>query len=274
MRTTASAREDPEVSARGAFDPQLDGRTAAVIGVGPGIGLQTAMLLGALGARVVAVDIDRDRSANAVAQLPGDGHEPFAADVRSSAEVAGLHDEVSHRVGDVDVLVNVVGIGGPAVGVDALDDAVWDSVLDLNLRQQFIVARPFFKDMVARGSGSMVVVSSINATGSSPMRAPYGVAKAGLDSLVRTMAIEGAPFNVRVNSVRPGATLTPRRQHLGEGELGELYRREIPLGRLGDPRDVANAIVFLASGLAGHITGQSVVIDGGSTIRYCQPAGN
>jgi NAD(P)-dependent dehydrogenase (short-subunit alcohol dehydrogenase family) len=128
--------------------------------------------------------------------------------------------------------------------------------------------------MIERKQGAIVVISSINAMASSPQRAAYGVAKAGLDSLVRTIAIEGAPHGVRCNSVRPGATRTPRRQHLSEGALGELYQREIPIGRLGEPIDVANLVVFLASDLARHITGVHVTIDGGSTIRYSQPAGN
>jgi NAD(P)-dependent dehydrogenase (short-subunit alcohol dehydrogenase family) len=256
------------------FDPAIDGRTALVVGAGPGIGLETARLLSQLGARVGAVDIDPERAARAVAEIGGVGHAGFSADVRSSRAVDELAGAVDDALGPVDILVNVVGIGGPAGTIPSVSDAVWDDMIDTNLRQQFLVARAFFGRMVARGSGSIVAVSSINAMASSPMRVAYGVAKAGLDSLVRTLAIEGAPHGVRANSVRPGSTLTPRRAHLAEGELGELYRREIPLGRLGEPVDVARAVVFLASDLARHITGESLVIDGGSTIRYSQPAGN
>lgn len=257
-----------------AFDPQLRGRNALVVGSGPGIGLEVAKLLSSLGARLGVVDIDRGRAAEAVRELRGDGHVSFVADVRSGERVRQLGAEVDRDLGPVDVLVNVVGIGGPAGGVGSLNEAVWDDMIDINLRQQFLVAREFFQRMTQRGSGSIVAISSINATASSPLRVAYGVAKAGLDSLVRTLAIEGASSGVRANSVRPGSTLTPRRMHLAEGELGELYRREIPLGRIADPRDVANAVVFLASDLARHITGESLVIDGGSTIRYSQPAGN
>lgn len=257
-----------------AFDPGLRAATALVVGAGPGIGLETARLLATLGARVGVVDIDPERAKAGCAELPGEGHACFVADVRRRAAVADLAASVHAELGDPDVLINVVGIGGPAAPVAAMPEDTWPEMLDLNLNQQFLVARAFLPAMIERRRGSIVVVSSINATMSSPLRAAYGVAKAGLDSLVRTLAIEAAPYGVRANSVRPGSTLTPRRRHLAEGELGELYRREIPVGRIADPVDVANAIVFLASDLARHITGAHLVIDGGSTIRYSQPAGN
>jgi 3-oxoacyl-[acyl-carrier protein] reductase len=220
------------------------------------------------------VDIDPERAADALSQLHGGGHASFVADVRRSDEVERLAKQVAADLGEVDALVNVVGIGGPPGPTVAVADDVWDDLLDVNLRQQFLVARAFLAGMIKRRRGSLVAISSINAMGSSPQRVAYGVAKAGLDSLIRTLAIEGAPYGVRANSVRPGATLTPRRRHLAEGELGDLYRREIPLGRIGDPSDVANAVVFLASDLSRHITGETLVIDGGSSIRYCQPSGN
>lgn len=258
----------------GSFDPGLAGRAALVVGAGSGIGRETASLLSRVGARVGVVDIEPGRVKDTVAALDGSGHAAFVADVRRSEQVRRLAEQVGEELGDVDVLVNAVGIGGPAAPVTSVEENVWDDLLDINLRQQFLVARAFFPAMTRRRRGSLVAISSVNAITSSPLRVAYGVAKAGLDSLIRTLAIEGAPFGVRANSVRPGATLTPRRLHLGQGELGELYRREIPLGRIAEPIDVANAVVFLASDLARHITGESLVIDGGSSITYCQPAGN
>lgn len=271
MTTAVSLRDAPAV---GVFDPGLAGRRAVVIGGGQGIGLETASLLGKVGAHVGVVDLDAERAGSALAVLKGSGHAAFGADVRSRAEVESLTEQVRTDLGELDVLVNVVGIGGPAGEVSTLDESVWDEVLAVNLRQQFLVARAFAPGMLARGRGSIVVVSSINAIMSSPLRAAYGAAKAGLDSLVRTLAIEAGPSGVRVNSVRPGATASPRRLHLAEGELGAQYRREIPLGRVAEPADVANAVVFLASDLARHVTGTSLVVDGGSTVRYSQPAGN
>lgn len=260
--------------AAAAFDPGLSGSTALVVGAGPGIGLETARLLAALGARVGVVDIDPERAKRACAELPGPGHHAFVADVRRRADVTAMAAEAAAELGGIDVLVNVVGIGGPPATVATMAEEAWSELLDLNLNHHFLVARALLPGMIERRRGSIVAISSINATMSSPLRAAYGVAKAGLDSLVRSIAIEGAPYGVRANSVRPGSVLTPRRQHLAEGELGELYRQEIPLGRVADPIDVANAVVFLASDLARHITGAHLVIDGGSTIRYSQPAGN
>lgn len=256
------------------FDPGLAGKRALVIGSGPGIGLETVRILAGLGATVGAVDLNFASARDAVTDLPGTGHLAFECDVLEESAVEQLKQRVDESFSIPDILVNVVGIGGPPYALKDTPTGVWDDMVGINLRQQFVVARTFLSPMIERGSGSLVLISSINAQQSSPLRSPYGVAKAGLDSLVRSMAIEGAAHGVRVNSVRPGSTRTPRREHLARGQLGELYRQEIPIGRLAEPVDVANVVVFLASNLARHITGEHVTVDGGSTIRYSQPVGN
>lgn len=259
-----------------ALDPGLAGSRTVVVGVGPGIGLECVRLLGASGAHVACVDLDPDRAAAAAAELTDrPGHAAaLVGDVRRSEEVEQLIGEAVETLGGLDIMINVVGHGGPAGTVADMPDEVWAEVLDINLHNQFLVARAALKPMIAQRRGSIVFISSVNALGSSPVRAAYGVAKAGLVSLARSLAIETAEYGVRVNTVAPGPTRTPRRQHLAEGSLAELYRAEIPLGRLAEPYEVARAAGFLASDLASYITGETLVIDGGASVKYCVPAGN
>ncbi|MFI6344182.1 SDR family NAD(P)-dependent oxidoreductase [Streptomyces sp. NPDC050560] len=258
------------------LDPGLAGSRAVVFGVGPGIGLECVRLLAALGADVACVDVEPDRAAEAAAALaeyPGSGT-PLTCDVRRPEQVGRVVDETVAALGGIDVMINVVGHGGPAGPVAEMPDDVWRDVRTLNLDQHFLVAREVLRPMVARRRGSIVLISSINAFGSSPLRAAYGVAKAGIVSMARSLAIENAPYGVRVNTVAPGPTRTPRRRHLAEGELADVYRTSIPLGRLAEPYEVARAAVFLASDLAGYVTGETLVMDGGATVKYSVPAGN
>jgi NAD(P)-dependent dehydrogenase (short-subunit alcohol dehydrogenase family) len=258
------------------WNPGLGGAGAVVFGVGPGIGLACVQALAGLGADVACVDIDPDRAAAAVEEVkecPGTAT-AFTCDLRRAEQVKRVVAEITEALGSIEAAVSVVGHGGPAGPVVTMPDEVWRDVLQINLDQQFLVTREVLRPMSAQGHGSIVLISSINALGSSPQRAAYGAAKAGLVSLARSLAIEAAPRGVRVNTVAPGATRTPRRRHLAEGELAGVYRAAIPLGRIAEPQDVAHAAVFLASDLAAFITGQTLVVDGGATVKYSQPAGN
>lgn len=254
----------------------LAGASAVVVGAGPGIGLECVRALGRFGAHVACVDIDADRAAAAAAELAaceGEGA-AFVCDVRDTGQVDAVVDKVATARGSVDVLINVVGHGGPAGLAADMPDTVWKDVLQINLDHQFAVARAALRRMIAQRHGSIVFISSVNALGSSPQRAVYGVAKAGLVSLAKSLAIEAAPHGVRVNTVAPGATRTPRRQHLAEGKLAAVYREAIPLGRLAEPGEIARAAVFLASDMASYVTGETLVVDGGASVKYCLPAGN
>lgn len=258
------------------LDPGLVGAGAIVFGVGPGIGLECARLLCSLGAHVACVDVDgarADAAAEALRPEPG-AATALVCDVRRPDSIRHGVRRAIDALGRLDVVINVVGHGGPAGPVVDITDGVWSDVLEINLDHQFFVAREVLRPMIEARRGSLVFISSVNALASSPLRAAYGVAKAGLVSLARTLAIETAPYGVRVNTVAPGATRTPRRQHLAEGELAAVYRAEIPLGRLAEPIEVARAATFLASDLAGYITGETLVIDGGASVKYCLPAGN
>ncbi|WP_199434809.1 SDR family NAD(P)-dependent oxidoreductase [Qaidamihabitans albus] len=275
---TGQTRPDTAATAPlpGSVDPGLSGARAAIFGVGPGIGLECVRVLGALGAHVACVDLDPDRADAAAAEFdrwPGEGF-ALAADVCDRDDAERVVADATDALGGLDVVINVVGHGGPAVPVADMPDDVWTDVLRINLDHHFYVTRAAMRSMIAQRRGSIVLISSVNALGSSPQRAVYGIAKAGLISLAKSLAIEAAEHGIRVNTVAPGATRTPRRQHLAEGDLAAVYRDSIPLGRLAEPQEVARAAMFLASDLASYITGETLVIDGGASVKYCLPAGN
>lgn len=265
-----------ETAAPVGLEPGLAGSGAIVFGVGPGIGLECARLLCALGANVACADIDPGRARAAAGELAAQPGKATAlvCDVLRPESVRAAVDEAASAFGRLDVAINVVGHGGPSGTIADMTDEVWTDVMRINLDHHFVVARELLRPMIAARRGSMVFISSVNALAASPMRAVYGVAKAGLVSLAKTLAIEVAEYGVRVNTVAPGPTRTPRRHHLAEGELAGVYRAAIPLGRLAEPYEVARAATFLASDLAAYITGETLVIDGGASVKYPLPAGN
>jgi NAD(P)-dependent dehydrogenase (short-subunit alcohol dehydrogenase family) len=149
-----------------------------------------------------------------------------------------------------------------------LDDTAWDESFDLVLRHFFNLARVAGSHMAEQGSGSIVAIASVSGMTSAPLHGPYGAAKAGLMSLVRTLAVELARDHVRVNAVAPGAVLTPRVEALMSEERQAESAAAIPLGRLAAPDDIANTVTFLGSDLASYITGQTIVVDGGATAQF------
>jgi NAD(P)-dependent dehydrogenase (short-subunit alcohol dehydrogenase family) len=247
----------------------LEGRPAVVVGAGPGIGRACAELLAAAGATVVCADVDLERATETATLLRDQGLAAHEAqvDVTSEESVRSFFAEIERTHGAPAALVNIVGIGGSGTLLDlGLDE--WDRMIGINLRQQFVVARECIMHMRTAGGGAVVTISSINALGSSPKNGVYGVAKAGVVSMTKTLAIENADAHVRVNSIAPGATATPRLMPMFESEVGDAFRAAIPLGRVNDPRDIARAVLFLLSDWASTITGQVLVVDGGLTAHY------
>ena len=169
-------------------------------------------------------------------------------------------------LGGLDVCVNCAGIGGRSPAVDYPDD-LWDRVLATNLTGSFTVAKLVGAHMVARGSGSMINIASVGGLVGFPGSVGYQASKGAIVQMTKTLAVEWGPQGVRVNAIAPGhiATELVKRQWEVEPQLKEFFQSRTPLGYLGDPVDIANAAVFLASDASRMITGQVLAVDGGYT---------
>jgi 3-oxoacyl-[acyl-carrier protein] reductase len=224
------------------------------------------------GSIVACVDLDGDRAAAVADDIRSVGGRAVSLshDLRRSSEAERAVDEVIDEFGPLSVVVDVIGEIRYGRAVDLTDDD-WDYSLDAVLRQFFNLGRAAGRRLMAQGSGgSIVSVSSVSGIGGAPFHAPYGAAKAGLMSLTRSFAVELAPAGIRVNSVAPGAVATPRVvARLGGRESPALpLESRAPLGRMGEPDEIAKVAVFLASDLASYVSGQTIVVDGGATAEF------
>jgi len=243
-------------------------KVVVVTGATSGIGRSTAEAFGREGASVVAVGRDASALAEVAAHINGSGGR--AVDHRADVTAADAPRQIIERAisefGGVDVLVNSAGIIATGT-LDATTDEVWDTMMAVNLRAPFRLMRAASPHLQAR-KGAVVNVSSVNGLRSFPGVLAYCVSKAGVDHLTRCAAIEMAPLGVRVNAVNPGVTVT--NLHRRSGMDGTQYASFLeraktthPLGRPGDPDEIAALIVFLASDRAGWMTGETIPIDGG-----------
>ena len=248
---------------------RFEGRGALVTGGSSGIGKATAARLLAEGARVAINGRDEERLAEAVRELaPGGEASAIAADVAREDEVTRLVDEALARLGRIDVLVNSAGIDG--AGAEALDLSAdgWRRVLDVNLTGPFLVAQAVARHMAAAGGGAIVNVASLNGLAAEAGFADYNASKGGLVMLTRSLAVDLVRHNIRVNAVCPGYILTPMTAgYAANPATGAAIRAAIPMGRVGDPAEVAAAIAFLASDDASYVTGELLVVDGGRLAR-------
>ena len=244
----------------------LNGQVALVTGAARGLGRCIAQTLAAAGAKVACIDVNVETLADTVAAIRAGGGtaEPIACDVTDSNRVGEAVDEVVKLWGTLHLLVNNAGITRDNV-IIRMKDEQWDAVLNINLRGTFLFTRAAARPMMKNRQGRIINIASVSGLMGNPGQANYSASKAGVIGLTRTVARELASRNITVNAVAPGFIATDMTAALGEEILQEV-RKQIPLGRLGDPQDVADAVLFLASDAAAFITGHVLTVDGGLTV--------
>ena len=233
---------------------QLQDQVAFITGAASGIGAATATRFLAEGAAVVTADIAGDPD--------------HMLDVRDEAAVAAVVASIVEAHGRIDVVVNAAGVagGGP---VHMVDSDEWDRVMDINLKGTFNVCKHVCAQMITQRSGSVVNIASVEGIEGTEGGSVYNASKGGVIMLTKSMAIDYGPNQIRVNAVCPGGVSTPLLHSLIDQPGMEDYRAKMlgahKLGRFGEPEEIANAVLFLASSEASFMTGSAMVVDGGMT---------
>lgn len=246
---------------------RLKGRVALVTGAGSGIGRAICARLAAEGARLVALDCDLS-AAQATASMLGMDALAVAADVASVGDMQRAVAEVALRFGRLDIAVNAAGVGASALLVDTTLET-WQRVMDVCLTGIFVASQAEARQMIAQGGAAVIInIASTNAQQPGEGLAAYCAAKAGAEMLSRVCALELAAHGIRVAAVGPGLTDTPMVARLlaNPAAHGE-FMDNIPLNRPARPEDIAAAVAFLASDDAAYVTGQTLYVDGGASMK-------
>lgn len=244
---------------------RFDGRVAVITGAGRGIGLAVATRLAHDGATIAVIDADGEAANEAASGLSeaSEAH-AFVADVRVAATVDSVFDDINRELGSLDILVNNAAITRPSMLYKMTDDQ-WNDVIAVNLSAAFYTIRAASRHMVPRKRGAIVNVSALSALRGAVGQINYVAAKAGLLGVTKAAAKELAKYSIRVNAVTPGVVETRMSEKLlSDPRFGEQYIREIPLGRVAKPEDIANSVCFLASDDASYLTGQVINASGGA----------
>jgi 3-oxoacyl-[acyl-carrier protein] reductase len=242
---------------------RLDGRVAVVTGAASGIGRATAVLLAEAGARVAIADVDEGGLKETAAMISGSV--AVATDVSDKTAVDRLVERAVTELGGLDVMANIAGIinGAPVTGVDEAD---LDRILGVNLKGVFFGCQAALRVMGESGGGSIVNMTSTAIDRPAAGLAAYSITKAGVAMLTRVAAQEGGPLGVRVNAVAPGFVVTPMTTREDPEQMESVVRAMLtraPLKTVGDPADIANAVLYLASDASRFVTGQILRANGG-----------
>jgi NAD(P)-dependent dehydrogenase (short-subunit alcohol dehydrogenase family) len=253
---------------------RLDGKACVITGAGGGMGREAAILFTEEGARVCAADVDLDAAQETVSLCPG---EAFAArvDVAAEEEVRALMDGAAERFGRLDVLYNNAGIS-PGDDGSVLDTSVeaWQRVQDVNTKGVFLCCKHGIPHLLRGDGGSVINVASFVAVlGAATSQISYTASKGAVLALSRELAVQFARQGVRVNALCPGPVETPLLLSIYGDDPAALERRRVhwPTGRLGKPREIVNAALFLASDESSFVTGATFLVDGGLTAAYVTP---
>jgi 3-oxoacyl-[acyl-carrier protein] reductase len=249
---------------------ELDGRVAVVTGSSRGIGAAIASLFAGHGARVVVQGRDPSAVATVTDRIQQGGGKAASAlcDLTNYDQVQAMRQRIEEELGPVDILVANAGGSPVRPGpIEQLTEAEWHQSVDVNLTATFLTVKVFLPGMKQRGRGDIITMSSAAArrpTAQSP--AAYAAAKAGIELLTRSLALQAGPSGIRVNCIAPETILTERNQEQIPDNVKEQLRLTHPIQRLGTPEDVAHAALYLASGRAGWVTGITLDVAGGSVL--------
>lgn len=242
----------------------LSGKVALVTGAAAGIGEAVAQLLAQQGARVVL--LDRSEQVLAVAAELGPQHLGLVCDVSGLEHIRAAVAQADAHMGRIDILVNNAGVA-LLESADSVTEAAWDLTMAINMKAPFFLAQAVAPVMARNGGGRIVNLASQAAVIALHRHAAYCASKAALVSLTQVLAIEWASKGITVNAVSPTVVETALGKKAWAGEVGEAMKKQIPLGRFAQPQEIAAAILYLASGHAGIMTGSNVIIDGGYTVQ-------
>jgi NAD(P)-dependent dehydrogenase (short-subunit alcohol dehydrogenase family) len=247
----------------------LSGKVAIVTGGNQGIGFGISRGLAGAGATVVIANRRGDEGQKAAETLQKEGLNAISilTDVSQKSSTAAMVEKVIGEFGKIDILVNNAGviIRKP---LEEFEENEWDTIMNTNLRGLFLCCQFVGREMIKQKKGKIINISSILSQITQPGRGVYATAKAGVSHLTRALALEWGRYNINVNAIGPGVTMTPINQKYFEDNPVELKKivSDIPIGREAYPRDYAGAAVFLASDASDYVTGQTLLVDGGMTI--------
>jgi len=241
----------------------VDKKIAVITGGAQGIGRAIALKLAKEGASVAVIDINFDKAKETVDEIKKlnvDG-EPYRVDVSNTEEVKDVVDKIIDKFKRIDILVNNAGITKDNLLIKMSEDE-WNKVIDINLKGVFNLSKAVARYMMKQRNGNIVNISSVVGLFGNPGQINYSASKAGVIGITKTLAKELASRNIRVNAVAPGFIQTAMTEKLGEDAKKRLTEF-IPVKKLGEPEDVANAVLFLSSELSSYITGEVIRVDGG-----------
>jgi L-rhamnose 1-dehydrogenase len=249
---------------------RLEGKVAIVTGAARGIGQAIALRFALEGARVAVVDVREAEGQETVRLIETTGSQAMfvLTDVSRSDQVQAMVRAVLERWDTIDILVNDAGIC-PFENFLEMPESLWDQVLDVNLKGYFLVSQAVARVMVEQGiRGRIIAVSSISAEFGGSSQAHYCASKAGINLLVKSMAISLGPHGITVNAVLPGTVETDiNREALAEPTVRDYWSQRAPLGRLGQPEDIAGPVLFFATDDSAWCTGALLVVDGGTSVN-------
>lgn len=247
----------------------LTGRRALVTGAGSGIGRAAALCLAHYGAQVAVCDIQMERAKSVTDEILSAGGQAVAVqgNVADAQSVADMFAQVDEAFGGLDILISNAGVGGDVKPILEQSEEAFDQVVSVDLKGAFLCAKQAAQRMIGHQGGRMIFTASIAAYEGGGFHGPYGAAKGGLCTLVKTMAHEWAPYGITVNAVCPGLTRTGINQEISaDPELEAQFLKKIPVGRMAEPVEIASLMLYLSTDAAAFITGAALIADGGATI--------